>query len=499
MATIRKQAIISGIILYTGFAVGAINMYLFTRLFTTDEYGLTRAFMDFGQSAFAFGSLGAVTVLYKFYPYYKDNLPDNKNDLLTWTLCASILGFTLVTLGGIVFQPFVVLKFSHNSPLFLAFYYWVFPFGLGILLFGILEAFSLSLKNAVAPTFLKELVLRLLTSVIIAIYYFKLINFSVFIYLFAFTYLAIAVCLIIYLARQNKFYITFKISHVSKKFYKKMLAMQSLYYSGVIITVLKESIDGIIITALLGLSSTGVFALAQYLASLVQAPQRSLVNVSIGAISQAWKDKNVEEVSRIYSRSCINMMIMSFFIYGNVVLNTVDTIKVLHIPESFLAGYKVMIILGLMRIIDAGTGVNNVVILTSNRWKFDFFSGIILMILMIPSSYFLIKQYGIIGSAYAQLLSFTIYNAIRFEFIRRVFKMQPFNSKTLYSILLSIAAFVLAYLIGTYLNGWIAIFARGIIFSGLMITGVFALKLTPDAHQLLEKWLLKTNKKDNIT
>ncbi len=488
MATIRKQAIISGLLLYTGFAVGAINMYLFTRLFTTDQYGLTRAFMDFGQSAFAFGSLGAVSVLYKFYPYFKDNLPDKKNDLLTWVLCASLIGFALVTLGGIVFQPFVVRKFSANSPLFLTYYYWIFPFGLGILLFGVLEAFSLVLKNAVVPTFLKELALRLLTFFIIIIYYLKVISFATFIYIFAFTYFAIAVFLMVYLIKQKKFHLSFKISFVTKRFWKKMVSMQSLLYAGVIIAVLKESIDGIFITGLNGLAAAGVFALAQYLASLVQAPQRSLVNISIGIISQAWKDKDMAEISRVYSRSCINMLIMSVFIYGNVVLNAVDTIEALHIPSIYLRGYEVMIVLGLMRVIDAGTGVNNVVILTSNRWRFDFFSGIILMCLIIPSSYFLIKRYGIIGSAYAQLISFVIYNAIRFEFIRREFKMQPFNSKTLYSILLAVITFALAYYIGSYLHGWLAIFIRSIIFSGLMIGGVFALKLTPDAHQLWEKW-----------
>jgi O-antigen/teichoic acid export membrane protein len=105
-----------------------------------------------------------------------------------------------------------------------------------------------------------------------------------------------------------------------------------------------------------------------------------------------------------------------------------------------------------------------------------------------PLNYFLIKKYGIIGSAYAQLISFIIYNAIRFEFIRRAFKMQPFNSKTVYSILLAVFAFVIAYFIGTYVQGLLGIFIRGIIFSGLMIGGVFAFKLTPDAHQLLEKW-----------
>ena len=174
--------------------------------------------------------------------------------------------------------------------------------------------------------------------------------------------------------------------------------------------------------------------------------------------------------------------------FGNVVLNIEQAINVLKLDSLYLQGIQAMIILGLMRVIDAGTGVNNIVIQTSNRWRFDFYSGIILLALIFPLNYFLIKQFGIIGSAYAQLISFVIYNIIRFEFIRRTFNMQPFSSKTAYSILLAIGAFALAYFIGNYLQGWIGIFARSSIFSGLMIGGVFAFKLTPDAHQLWEKW-----------
>ncbi len=88
MPGIRKQTIQSSIIVYFGFLVGAFNMYFYSKngSFTTDQFGLTRLFVDFAQNIFAFASLGTIPVLYKFYPYYKDNLPDKKNDLLTWVL-----------------------------------------------------------------------------------------------------------------------------------------------------------------------------------------------------------------------------------------------------------------------------------------------------------------------------------------------------------------------------------------------------------------------------
>ena len=115
-------------------------------------------------------------------------------------------------------------------------------------------------------------------------------------------------------------------------------------------------------------------------------------------------------------------------------------------------------------------------------------TGVVMLALMIPSNYFLIKEYGIIGSAYAQIISMTVYNFIRWEFLRRKFNMQPFTWKTLYTLLWSLGSFLIIYYTMQSLTGWLGLFARAISFSALMIAGVFWLRLTPDALQLWEKW-----------
>jgi len=75
MGSIRRQTIQSSILVYIGFLIGAINLYYYTRIgngaFTPEQFGLTRIFFDFSQNMYAFGSLGIIPVIYKFYPYYK--------------------------------------------------------------------------------------------------------------------------------------------------------------------------------------------------------------------------------------------------------------------------------------------------------------------------------------------------------------------------------------------------------------------------------------------
>ncbi len=486
MGSIRKQTIISSLLVYVGFIIGAINTYFYTKngSFTPEQYALTRIFFDFAQNMTAFGALGVIPVIYKFYPYYKDNLEKHKIDLMTWGMLASLIGFLLILLLGLYFQPIFVHQFTEKSKLILDYYYWMFPFALGMLLFSTLEGFAWALQKTVVTNFLRETFLRIITSIIIVLYYFKIISFDRFVQIFACLYLLVFLVMLIFLLNTGELHFPSVISRVTKKFWKKMLSMQILIYCGTLIASIAATIDSFIIAKFQGLVVVGVFVFAQYAANLVQVPQRSIQAISAGVLSRAWKDKNYQEISRIYKRSCINLMLIALFIFGNLWLNVHQGIQVLHIQKEYETGLGVIFILGLVRIIDAATGLNGMVIATSTFWRFEFFSGVILLALRLPLTYYLIKNYGILGSAVAELVSYSCYNLIRFEFLRRKFNMQPFDGKTVLALLVTGFAYFTAFYVFNNIEGFVGITIRTITFSGIMVAGIFALQLTPDALQL---------------
>jgi O-antigen/teichoic acid export membrane protein len=494
MSGIRKQAITSSILVYAGTLIGALNTYFFISYFTKEQYGLTRLFSDVGQNFYIFSTLGAIPVLYKFYPYYKDNLEDKKNDLLGRTFLISGMGFILVTIGAIVFEPLVVQKFSKNASLFVAYYFWVIPFSFGLLFFSILESYSWVLQKTVISNFLRETGLRICILILVLLYIGQLISFYTFMVLFAMTYIVIAVALMAYFIKTKKVNLTLTKSRVTKKYAKKIWSMQGLIFGGIIITTLGQTIDGLIISSLLGLDLAGVYTLALYMSNLIQVPQRSISTIATGVLARNWKDKNFAEITRIYQRSSINMLIISLFIFGNIWLNITDGLTVVGVFDKYGAGIPLVFIFGIIRVIDGGTGVNAQIIATSTFWRFEFISGIVMLALRIPLTYIFVKQYGIIGSAYSDLISLTVYNFIRYEFLRRKYGMQPFSSKTFYVIVLCLLAFGVAYYAGYGLLGWPAIFLRSIVFSGIIATGVFFFQLTPDARQVYDNLLHRLRK-----
>ncbi|RYD71180.1 MAG: lipopolysaccharide biosynthesis protein, partial [Sphingobacteriales bacterium] len=144
MSQIRKKSLKAASWIYVGFLLGALNTYflIHENWFEPNHYGLTTGLIQVALLIFAVSSLGATSFLYKFFPYYQDNLKKNENDLLGLALLVSLAGFIATSIGVYSFESLVAQKLSRNSLLLVEYFRWAIPFGFFILLYNILEAYS---------------------------------------------------------------------------------------------------------------------------------------------------------------------------------------------------------------------------------------------------------------------------------------------------------------------------------------------------------------------
>jgi len=239
------------------------------------------------------------------------------------------------------------------------------------------------------------------------------------------------------------------------------------------------------------LSKVGIFGLASYMVSVIQAPFRSLVAITIPILSRAWKDKNLLEIERIYKRTSTNMLIFSLFLFFCIWLNFEPTIRYLNINPEYLEGKWVFFLLGMVAIIETGTGVNSQIIGTSSYWRFELWTSLLLTSILIPLSYLLTTKYGIVGPAVANLISFTCYNTIRYVFLLKRFGLQPFSSKTLEIILISVISYYFSYFVFNQLEGLFGIIVRTSIFALIYLPLVYFRKISPDIQPVIENVLIR--------
>ena len=444
--------------------------------------------MAIGSIMMSLATLGMPAYINKFSPYYKDHLPKNKNDQATIALIVSFIGFLLVTICGLFLKD-VVGKTFDNSPQVVIYYYWLFPFGLGLTVFAILEALAWSHHKSILSNYFKEVQFRVFVTILFVLTSMGVIKtFDVFIKIYSFLYLFIAVLLFINLYSSGKISFNFSISKVTRRFAKKIVILCSFVWGGTLIYTLAAAADTIIIALIFpnGAGMAGLFTFAQYLTSIIQAPQRSIVAASVPHLSQAWKDKDYGKINRIYQRSSINQLIFSVAVFCLIWLNYTDAIISFDLQPDYKIVLNVFILMGLMRIIDMGTGVSGQIISTSTYWRFDFITGLVLLIAMLPLTWVLTKQLGLIGPAVANLISFFIYNLIRYLFLLKRFNMQPFTIKSLLAIIVAAACYGACYFLFNDKTGfeWLAI--RSILFVSLFFAGTYWLTLTPDLKIVLQ-------------
>lgn len=485
MSNIRRQSIISSAIVYIGFALGFLNTYLFAREggFTPSQYGLTNIFIAIASIMYSLANLGMQSYIYKFYPYYKGNLNYKENDMMTVALLVSMAGFVMVMVSGIAFRQLVIQKFGEHSPELVKYYYWIFPFGFGLTIYSLLEAFAWQAKKSVLTNYLREVQFRVFTTALILLSYAGIVrDFSLFIHLYAFTYLTIAAALLIYLVATKKLHFTFSFSRVTRKFVDKIVALCSFVWGGGLVFNLSTVFDSIVIAAVVpdGMAYVGVYSLAQNISSLIQAPQRGVISAALGPLSQAWKEKDYERINRIYHRSSINQLVFSIAMFVLIWINFTDGVITFSLKKTYFDAQYIFLFIGLMRIVDLGTGLNAQIIATSNYWRFEFLTGTFLLLLTLPMNYLLAKQLGAVGPAIANLITFSIYNAIRYVFLLRKFGMQPFTPKTLYTLLLGVLGFFVSHYLFKEYQGlqWIVI--RSAAFLAIYGAGIIYFDISPD-------------------
>ena len=477
MGIIQKQGLKSSFYIMIGFVIGAINLLiLFPLFFSKSDQGLVRAMIDIGATLSVFCTLGSLPVVYKFYPFYNQYLGPKKNELPFITLLVNLIGFGLLLIIGWQEKDFIIRKLGKSPDLAVYFNY-VYTYTFFLLLFFWLEGFAWGLRKGVTTNFLKETLIRILTSVLILAFGLNIISFPTFIKLFSGIYLIPVLILLLTLIKTKEWSIkNFKISNVTRRLRGRMINFALFVFAGQFFNLLARTSDTFFILGFRGLSDAAIFAIATYVSAILEIPQRSLTSITIPVLAESWKNKDFVNIKHIYHKSVSNLLIIGLLLFGLIWLNIENLVAFLNwISHKQGGGYdaltKLIFILGLAKLIDLGTGVNSQIIGTSNYWKFDFYTNLFYIILSLPLNYYLIKNYGLEGLAFSNLAALTLYNSVRFGFLYKKFNFQPYTWQHGIFLLSTISLMLIVHQIPSNSNFAINIIIKsvtyGIAFYGL--------------------------------
>lgn len=483
MGVIRRQGIKNTITGYLGIFIGFINLIVIQPHFLTkEELGLTRILYSFSLLVAMFVPLGIGNATLKYFPLFKDEEKKN-HGFFGFMNLFPLIGFLLSASVLFIFKDFILNQYRTESPLFLEFFNYVFPLIFFNSFIAVLSVYCNANFKSTIPSFINDVGVRLMTIVVVSIYYLGWLSLDQFIAAFVSIYAIQLALLLSYIFAFDR--PTFKIDWPAfreKKMFELIRYGLLLWFASVASIGLKY-FDSIMIGKYMPLSFVGIYTVAAFIPTVIEAPLNAFDRIASAKISFAWNAGDKKQIFDIYHKSSLYMFLLGGFLFLNINVNIHTLLTFL--PAGFQEGEIVVLIISIGTLFNMATGLNASILLNSERFRYGAFYLITLAVLLLGFQMIFIPMYGLPGAALATTGASMIYNIMLFITVFKFFGLQPFDSKNLKVLLVVIISYFIVQIIPHQQNRILDIGIRTALVSVGYFLSIYFLKIVPEFHKYL--------------
>ncbi|OEJ99971.1 lipopolysaccharide biosynthesis protein [Roseivirga misakiensis] len=492
MGVVIKQSIRSSIFAYLGVAIGYINvLWLYPNFLSTEQVGLFRLIQSSAYLLATFGQVGLAQSLVKFFPELKSN-----KGFFTSIVFGGTIGFLILSLLTVIFRSTIVDYFAKESSMFVDYFQVTVLITFLIINFQLLEAYSKSLLKIVVPTLLRDVGLRILSTLILLLYGFEIISFPTLIYSLIGVYGIVLFMLAIQVKTSLKAPLSLDFAFLKSGVWKRILNFGCYSLIGAGGTQIILQIDNIMVSGALGLQATGIYFIAFSIGVVIEMPKRAIAQISASLLSQSFNSGDMPAVKKLYQQTSINQMIIGTLLLIGIWANLDSIYSLVPNGEEYANGFNVVLFIALGKLSDMAFGTNGEIIVMSKYYRFNVISVSILAIVTIVLNTLLIPKYGIDGAAIASFIAMFSFNLIKFYYVWVKFRIQPFTTSTIKFLGITGVVLLANYLLPELDTVLLDMITRSTIITVLLIGATYWLKISEEVNELLEKsakWILRLN------
>lgn len=425
MGIIAKQSIYNVVSIGLAFLIGAVNMvYLYPTYPGKEFQGLIVALLANSNLIQPFISFGVQHTLIK---YFSEAQSKEERDRLLWfvllfplVIIALILPFyfqfntALLELiagkgNGVSRFPFLILAIAISTAYFEVFFSWL----------------RVHLKT-VFGNFLKEVYPRVLVFLLLMAYILEWIDLDGFINFLIIGYYLRLLCVMCY---SFFIYIPSFNFHLPSNWTSLLRYSALIFLSGAAASFILD-IDKSMIFAITKDENVAFYAVALYIAALIEAPGRAMFQITSPMVAQALNSNDLNRLEELLKKSSINLMVVSGLAFLIINLNLLDFYKLINQP-GYASAFSVVIIISLGKFFSMSMGCLNNIISNSKYYPYVFWFSVSSAVLAVLLNYYLISAYGIMGAAFATLIVILFINSCKLILIYYAFNIHPYNRKSL--------------------------------------------------------------------
>ncbi|WP_405206891.1 polysaccharide biosynthesis C-terminal domain-containing protein [Aquimarina sp. LLG6339-5] len=480
MGIVVNQSIRNVIITCFGFGIGAINtLFLFTKFLEEEYYGLVSYLLSASNLIWPLMAFGAHNTLVKFYSSYLKKEEQNRfmSMMLILPLCIAILIGTI----GVVLYTYILNYFSEDNTVVQSYVWTIYVLAIALSYFEIFFAWTKVKLKSVFGNIMKELFVRICLMILLFLVYFKVITVHQFVYAIVMVYILRLGIMIIYALslHEFKFNFSFPRNYISVLKYSLLILL-----AGSVATLLID-LDKTMIERYLPIEYVAKYGICAYIASVIIIPSRAMHQITYPLTAKLINEKNFDQLRTLYKKSSLNLFAISGLLFVLILCNVNELFKL--IPEEYELFIWVVVLIGGAKLFDNLLGNNNSILFNSDYYRLILYIGIGMAILAFILNWICIPLFGVTGAAIATFSAVFCYNLAKILIVQVKFKMNPFSSKMLLTIL-----FISAFVIGFYFWDFkfhpiLNISIKSIIIGVFYIALLYFFKISEDINAILKK------------
>ncbi len=431
MGIVVNQSYKNIIIISIALVIGGVNTLYFYPVFLKAEYyGLVVFLLATSNLLQPLISFGSQHTIIKYFSSY--NSAKEKDIFMSSIIFLPILTIIPICYLVVQFHDIIASFLSLKNPIIESYVWVIFLVAFATSYFEVFYSWARVQLKSVFGNFLKEIYPRVSIFILLLLVFFDIISKENFVwYLTGFYYLR----LLIMIAYSLKLYTPnfyFKLPVNTKQILSYSIY---IFLAGSAASILID-IDKFMIPQKEAISQTAFYAVAVFIATVVEIPGRALFQIVNPLVAKALNTNNFTELKMLYKESSLNLLIISGLFFLLINLNIVPFYELMDNP-SYGTAVWVVLMISLSKLILMSFGCGPAILATSKFYKITlpFSIGMALSVYFLND--YLIDLMGINGAALSTLIVVAVFTFLKIIYLKSKLNLSPYSFssvKTLFII-----------------------------------------------------------------
>ena len=479
MGIVFKQTSWNIVTISIAILIGGVNTLYFYPEFLKDEYyGLVVFLLATSNLLQPLMSFGAQHTIIKFFSSFNDE--KKKDQFLSSVIFLPLFFIIPITFLVVQFHDIIAQFLSVKNPIIESYVWVIFLVSFATSYFEVFYSWSRVQFKSIVGNILKEIYPRISVLFLLILVSFEVLNKENFVWWLTGLYYLRLILMIVY-----SFYLYKPVFSITIPDNFKEILSYSFYIllAGSAASFLID-IDKYMIPQKQAISQTAYYAVAVFIATVVEIPGRAMFQILNPLVAKSLNDQNYSELKYLYKKSSENLLLISGLFFLLINLN-IDSFYLLLNNQFYSNASLVVLIISSAKLIQMSFGCGPAILATSTFYRITLPFSISMAISVYLLNDYLIDLYGINGAAISTFIVLLIFTILKILYIVFKIKIQPYSLNSLKILFSIFIVYLINYFINLDYNPLLNIFIRSVGITILYLIMIYFFGISQKLKNLL--------------